>query len=115
MGERKEVIKLERLFRDTDEGVTVLYDKDGNEYGAFIWSIGNDYGSVGARLITLGGTIWDNPLIFGVAVRNWEGEGYLYDADFDGELRTFKNTEEADEVATKYVLDILEEDNYIEK
>ena len=118
MGNRKEVneiVKVTDLFRDTDEGVTVLYDKYGAEEGVLLWSIGNDYGSVEARLITIGGTIWDNPLKFGVRVRNWEGEGELYDEDYDTPIETFKSLEESAKLVTKYILDILGEDIYIVK
>jgi hypothetical protein len=118
MGNRKEVselVKVTDLFRDTDEGVTVLYEENGTESGVLLWSVGNDYGSVEARIITIGGTIWDNPLKFGVRVRNWEGEGELYDEDFEGAIDSFKDLVESAELVTKYVLNILGEDIYIAK
>ena len=109
----KEVIKLESIFRDTNEGVNVLYDESGRDIGALLWTVDTEYGSVDARLITLGGTIWDNTLEFGLRIENWDGKGYLRDEK--GKLEEFSNIDDGERIATKYILDILNEDIYIEK
>jgi len=116
----KEIVKVEKLFTDTDEGITKLYDKNGCELGVLLWTVDTEYGSSDCRLLTLGGTLWDETLMFGLSVKNWNGEGFFWVDDLNKEkgycLKTeFSNLDEGERIATEYIRNTLNEDFFVAK
>jgi hypothetical protein len=110
----KEIVKVDKIFEDTNEGITILYDKNNCELGVLLWTVDTNYGSADCRLLTLGGTSWDEVLKFGVSVKNWEGEGYFWVDDYD-KVAEFVDLKEGEEIVSNYIRSFLNEDYFVAK
>ena len=111
----KELVGVNRFFSDTDEGITIIYDKNGSQSGALLWEVINDYGSIEARYISLGGTTWDEPFFFGIVVKNWDGEGYFWIDEDAKRVSDFSNLDEGEEIVARYFRNFFNEDYFVAK
>jgi len=102
--------KVESIFMDTNEGVNVLYRAKGSEYGALLWTVSNDYGSVEGRIVLLFGC--DEELRFSLNVFDWKGKGNFFVED--KLVAEFDNLEEGEKIVSKYVRDYMNEDYFVE-
>jgi len=109
----KKLVKVEKIFEDTNEGITILYDKNSCELGVLLWTVDTEYGSADCRLLTLGGTSWDETLKFGVSIENWDGKGYFWVDDFK-KVESFPDLVEGERIVSKYIRDFLNEDYFVE-
>ena len=110
----KKLVKVEKIFEDTNEGITILYDKNSCELGVLLWTVDTEYGSADCRLLTLGGTSWDETLKFGVSIENWDGKGYFWVDDFK-KVESFPDLVEGERIVSKYIRDFLNEDYFVEQ
>ena len=107
----KGLVKLEKIFTDTDEGITVVYNERGSEIGVILWVIDDNYGSVTLRYLPYLGCGDEELTIMRVKLLSWEGVGVVY---LDGkEYMKINTIDEGEEVVTSFIRNYANEDMYI--
>jgi hypothetical protein len=113
MDKVKDLVKVDRLFSDTDEGVNVLYNERGEDVAAFLWVVDDNYGSVSGRLVTLFGCGWDEMTEIRLILSDWSGKGRM--TIDDKEIGEFDNLDEGERLATAKFESFMREGLYVRK
>jgi hypothetical protein len=111
MDKVKDLVKVDRLFTDTDEGVNILRNERGEDIAALLWVVDDNYGSVDARLVTLFGCGWDEMTEIRLKVSDWNGKGKMF-VD-EKEWKTFETLDEGERMAREAIESFMREPLYV--
>jgi len=111
MEQVKGLVKITKIFTDTDEGITIVYNERGSEIGVILWVIDDNYGSVTLRYVPYLGCGDEEVTIMRVKLLSWEGVGDVY---LDGEkYMSIATIDEGEDIVTSYIRNYANEDMYI--